>query len=571
MTAVLIPPIVFQGWTPSGKPLVGGKLNTYVAGTSLPQATYTDESQTIPNTNPVILNSQGQAAVWLDPALTYKFVLTDSQNNPIDQADQVQGAITANALTQQFIGKIIYPITPAERAAGVTPINFAYPEGYVQRYGWIDDNITDNGPLVQILENLAQSGIPIYWKIYGSGIYKTSIPFLFTVPVTMIGTPGVRIKLTASSPYVVRWQCAISHGGLMSDFILDGGGFAADGLYLSQVVSAEFPRLRVTNVTNSGLHLAWAQLCYFDTYTCSNNVEPMSSVPNYGVLLDNALGLGVPSSANTFINPTIEQLSASSLGIGVNAKWAINNVFLNGTNEGNKIGYIFGNASVGDNAAQGNLVIGGDSEVNSVADLQFIGTNSFGNNTYAVSMISTASVSFSAGTAANRIFGGFAGGITLDSTAQHNVIDSVTLIGAGATIADSGSNNVIRNVWNVSTSVSTADYPARRRGNFVLAATGAIAIDCALVALATINYIAAGSSTISISAPTNVRDSMELDIALHVGGAGAITLAWDPIFKMPAGGVTVPANGFNRTYKFRFDVNLGFWYLVSQTAADVAN
>lgn len=99
MTAVLSPPMVFQGLTPSGQPLSGGQLSTYVAGTSTPQATYTDSTQSQPNTNPVILNASGQASVWLDPSLTYKFVLTDSKGNQVTPTvDQIQGSLTASAL-----------------------------------------------------------------------------------------------------------------------------------------------------------------------------------------------------------------------------------------------------------------------------------------------------------------------------------------------------------------------------------------------------------------------------------------------------------------------------------------
>jgi hypothetical protein len=48
-----------------GLPLVGGKIYTYAAGTSTPIATYTDYYATTANTNPIILDSFGQANIWL--------------------------------------------------------------------------------------------------------------------------------------------------------------------------------------------------------------------------------------------------------------------------------------------------------------------------------------------------------------------------------------------------------------------------------------------------------------------------------------------------------------------------
>ena len=72
----------------NGRPLVGGKLFTYVAGTSTKIATYTDSTGSQQNENPIILDFRGEARVWLDPTLTYKFVLaprddTDPPTNPI--------------------------------------------------------------------------------------------------------------------------------------------------------------------------------------------------------------------------------------------------------------------------------------------------------------------------------------------------------------------------------------------------------------------------------------------------------------------------------------------------------
>lgn len=122
-----------------GLPLVGGQLFTYVAGTTTKIATYKDAAGT-PNTNPIILNFRGEANVWLDVTKTYKFVLaprtdTDPPSNPIWTVDNISPYTTVADLTQQFLGQIIYPRTAAEIAASVTPTNYFYPEGYVDRYG----------------------------------------------------------------------------------------------------------------------------------------------------------------------------------------------------------------------------------------------------------------------------------------------------------------------------------------------------------------------------------------------------------------------------------------------------
>lgn len=78
----------------SGFPLAGGKLFTYVAGTTTKIATYVDSSGGTPNANPIILNFRGECRIWLDPKLTYKFVLSgafdsDPPTNPIWTVDNI--------------------------------------------------------------------------------------------------------------------------------------------------------------------------------------------------------------------------------------------------------------------------------------------------------------------------------------------------------------------------------------------------------------------------------------------------------------------------------------------------
>ena len=75
----------------NGNPLSGGKVYTYAAGTTTPLATYTDQGGSTPNTNPVILDSRGEAAIWLGTA-AYKFKLTTSAEAEIWTVDSIAGA-----------------------------------------------------------------------------------------------------------------------------------------------------------------------------------------------------------------------------------------------------------------------------------------------------------------------------------------------------------------------------------------------------------------------------------------------------------------------------------------------
>lgn len=83
-------PYKAQFFSDTGAPLVGGKLYTYAAGTSTPLATYTSQAGTSANTNPIILNSRGEADIWLS-ALSYKFALTTDAGAPVWTIDNVEG------------------------------------------------------------------------------------------------------------------------------------------------------------------------------------------------------------------------------------------------------------------------------------------------------------------------------------------------------------------------------------------------------------------------------------------------------------------------------------------------
>lgn len=86
--ATLTPSPYMQFFDTDGTFLAGGKLYTYAAGTTTPQATYTTQAGTTENTNPVTLDTTGSAAVWLGTSLYY-FELKDSAGNLIWTADNI--------------------------------------------------------------------------------------------------------------------------------------------------------------------------------------------------------------------------------------------------------------------------------------------------------------------------------------------------------------------------------------------------------------------------------------------------------------------------------------------------
>jgi len=86
--------VAAQFFDNNGVPLTGGKLYTYVAGTTTPQATYTTSAGSIAHANPIILDSAGRVPggeIWLTAFQVYKFSLFTSASVLIGTYNNVTG------------------------------------------------------------------------------------------------------------------------------------------------------------------------------------------------------------------------------------------------------------------------------------------------------------------------------------------------------------------------------------------------------------------------------------------------------------------------------------------------
>ena len=95
MTVALSPigGVAAQFFNDNGVPLAGGKVYTYAAGTTTPQATYTSSTGATAHTNPIILDAAGRVPggeIWLTNGLSYKFVIYTSTNVLIGSSQYVR-------------------------------------------------------------------------------------------------------------------------------------------------------------------------------------------------------------------------------------------------------------------------------------------------------------------------------------------------------------------------------------------------------------------------------------------------------------------------------------------------
>jgi hypothetical protein len=112
----------------NGVILSGGKIFTYAAGTTTPQATYTSATGVTPHANPIVLDSAGRVPggeIWLTDSLIYKFVIETSTNVLIGSYDNITG-VNSNFVNYTVQEEVI-TATAGQTVFNLTTIN--YPPG----------------------------------------------------------------------------------------------------------------------------------------------------------------------------------------------------------------------------------------------------------------------------------------------------------------------------------------------------------------------------------------------------------------------------------------------------------
>lgn len=120
------------------RPLVGGKVYFYEAGTTTPKDTYTSSTGLVANTNPVILNSRGEADIWLG-AGSYKMLVTDE--NDVAQGGAVDNIKGSDQLLAEA-GALVTALrddlaNDSDAAKGAGMVAHSYANNYaVGTLGW---------------------------------------------------------------------------------------------------------------------------------------------------------------------------------------------------------------------------------------------------------------------------------------------------------------------------------------------------------------------------------------------------------------------------------------------------
>lgn len=162
--ALLSPTIRQRFFDQNGDPLVGGKLWTYTGGSSTPKISYSDQAATAANTNPIILDANGECDLWLGTGF-YKIVLMDASDVVQWTVDMVSGQTDASGAGASSVpdggaaGSVLAKLTSANQDTEWKQYGYS---GYSARFSaiWnstdLDDtlkkilNITYTVPLVSL-------------------------------------------------------------------------------------------------------------------------------------------------------------------------------------------------------------------------------------------------------------------------------------------------------------------------------------------------------------------------------------------------------------------------------------
>lgn len=141
--ATLATNVSFQCFGLDGKPLAGGKVYTYSAGTTTDKATYTTMAGTVANPNPVILDQNGKAKIFLGDG-SYRLQIKDSDDALIDDIDQISRYVTQSefATFQQTVNDGVSQLTEVREQIDVfVNTSIGNQKGFANGIAPLDANV----------------------------------------------------------------------------------------------------------------------------------------------------------------------------------------------------------------------------------------------------------------------------------------------------------------------------------------------------------------------------------------------------------------------------------------------
>jgi hypothetical protein len=343
----------------NGVILSGGKIYTYAAGTTTPQATYTSASGATPHANPIILDSAGRVPggeTWLTDGLVYKFTLETSTGILLGTYDNVDARNAASATSLVPSGyttatNVQTAFDNLGSSAGSSKVGFLQAgTGAVSRtsqakmrdflsvkdFGAVGDGVTDDTTALTAMVTavnavtLTNAPVGVYFP---QGKYRYSATLGFNRPVSLFADCDATLDYTGNS-FAIRLgptnllnsPSAFSYQEMTVDGLrFTGGANAVHGIYISDSIFE--PRIRncvfddFGSPTGGSVYCIWGQ---------ANNWNTL--IENCRMFVQNR-----PSASGVnFI--AINGISENGVSDGGNSRVTIRDCWMTAYNPGNFLG-----------------------------------------------------------------------------------------------------------------------------------------------------------------------------------------------------------------------------------------
>jgi hypothetical protein len=340
----------------AGNVLTGGKIETYAAGTTTPQATYTSSNGGTPHSNPIILDASGRVPggeIWLTDGLSYKFILRDSNDVLIATYDNVTG-INSNFIAftnEQEIqtataGQTVFNLTTTTYQPGTNSLS-VFVDGVNQygpgaQYAYLE---TDNDTVTFVTGLHVGAEVKFTTsQLNSSGLQANAFQVSYTPPFTGSVATNVGDKLAETvsvtdfgavgdgvADDTVAIQAAINYvttlGGGSVYFPVGeylAGGLIVDSQYVNLTGASEASIVTVKNST-TGIWIK-QHWCNIINLTIQSQGTKNDGLGTNGVLYEKATANSIGYVNNQ--NLTIKNFSGYGLRITEAINFYLNRIYV---------------------------------------------------------------------------------------------------------------------------------------------------------------------------------------------------------------------------------------------------
>ena len=340
MSGSLIPNAKQQFLDANGNPLAGGFVYYYIPGTTTFKNTYQNSALTILNTNPIILDSAGEAIIYGNGS--YRQIVTDVNGNLIWDQTTVVPITISDVVTfySESNGSSLIGYTQGSaNAVSRTVQNKLQESVSVLDFGAVGDGVADDTASIQAAINSLSSG-NLYFPI---GTYKVTSTISITAPIQLIGegwsvissdvfgssqwtygtgsaTYGTIIRSTVTSGYAFTFNnSSVVAYGLKNICIIGPGTGTSTGVQLGTSTRANewtvFDNVMVCN--------------FYNGYEINFTLESSLGIKTRGCYN----GIKLQNNVNNCAFPSWEVTSSSSVGLFLQN--CVQNNFYDGVMQGN--------------------------------------------------------------------------------------------------------------------------------------------------------------------------------------------------------------------------------------------